>query len=715
MTLQALRHRTPRTHPCKNQLRKDGPPPISLLRDEVQKWYPLTVSAPSRENAKRKKKGVPPASSGDLVKRVDTVGNTICSTYDALHRVTSTTYSGPYQSVTPNKYFVYDAATVNSTTMTNTKGRLAEAYTATCQTCTKLTDAGFSYTARGEVSDVYESTPHSGGYYHVSASYWANGAVNQLSGISGLPSITYGADGAGRTSTVSAGSGQNPVSGTTYNVASLASQINLGSGDSDAFTYDPNTFRMTQYKFNVNSQSVIGALSWNAMGTLNSLNITDPFNSSDNQSCSYTHDDLVRSASVNCGSVWSQTFSYDAFGNISKSGTNSFQPTYSWLTNHMTAIGSSTPTYDANGNVTNDFLHAYSWDALGRPVTIDGVGVTYDALGLMVEQSKSGTYSEIVYAPWGGELAIMNAQTLTKAFVPLVGGSTAVYNSSGLAYYRHSDWLGSSRFASTPARAMYSDTAYAPFGEPYAQTGTPDLSFTSMNQDTVSNLYDFPAREYGIQGRWPSPDPAGLGAVSLEDPQSFNRYAYVRNSPTTFVDPLGLHLEVIGNCLYDVSTSTVSVQGDDGQTISNTDTTYTLVGCGSVGIPGYGQGGGGYGGGGGGGGGSGGSAQQPAPPSISPAAQSCINQANQQVQQQLQTFAGYSGTKLFGRIVIGAGFGALSVAKWTKYGGLWGMAAGAAIGGTIGAVSVALQDSTTIQNIQNSFMDKFQACLQKAP
>jgi YD repeat-containing protein len=35
-------------------------------------------------------------SKGDLVKKVDAVGNVTCYAYDALHRVTSTTYSGPY-------------------------------------------------------------------------------------------------------------------------------------------------------------------------------------------------------------------------------------------------------------------------------------------------------------------------------------------------------------------------------------------------------------------------------------------------------------------------------------------------------------------------------------------------------------------------------------------------------------------------------------------
>jgi RHS repeat-associated protein len=134
----------------------------------------------------------------------------------------------------------------------------------------------------------------------------------------------------------------------------------------------------------------------------------------------------------------------------------------------------------------------------------------------------------------------MNGQTLQKAFVPLAGGAVAVYTSSELAYYRHSDWLGSSRFASTPTRTMYSDGAYAPFGEPYADSGTSDLSFTGMNQDTVSGLYDFAAREYATQGRWPSPDPSGIASVSINDPQTWNRYAYVRNSPLHATDPNGL-------------------------------------------------------------------------------------------------------------------------------------------------------------------------------
>ena len=480
-------------------------------------------------------------SDGDLVKRVDAVGNVICYSYDALHRPLAITYpSGSYASVTPQKHFVYDSATVNSVTMLNTKTRLAEAYTCFSPCTTKLTDIGMSYTVRGQPSDIYESTPNSGTYYHVNETYWANGGLYQLSGLSALPTFTYTPDGEGRPYQASASSGQNPVTSTLFNSASLPTSITYGSNDSDSYSYDSNTDRVTQYQFSVNSQSLTGALTWNANHSLGSLSITDALNSADTQSCSFSHDDLRRLTNANCGSVWSQTFSYDPFGNLSSSGSMSFQPTYSVSTNQITSVGGFTPTYDADGNTTADPSNTYAWDSNGRPVTLDGVGLTYDALGRMVEQNRSGVYTQIVYGPNGDKFALMSGSTLQKAIVPLPGGAQALYNSSGLLYYGHSDHLGSIRLGSSSTRSVVFDMAYAPFGETYATSGSTDPAFTSQRQDTVANIYDFPAREYNNFGRWASPDPSGLSAVHPRNPQTLNRYAYVTNSPLAAVDPQGL-------------------------------------------------------------------------------------------------------------------------------------------------------------------------------
>ena len=521
-------------------------------------------------------------STGDVVKRVDAVGNTVCFSYDALHRKLSVTYpSGSYASVTPSKYFVYDSATVNSASMANAKSRLAEAYTCTSCPGTKLTDLGFSYTGRGEVSDVYELTPHSNSsYYHVTQTYWAHGAASQLSNLTGLPTISYAGfclkkkslDGEGRITQVTAGSGPNPVTGVTYNGDSLPTQVTLGSADNDIFSYDSNTLRLTQFKFNVGTQSkyLNGALTWNADGTLSQLALTDQFNSSNTQTCNYTHDDLTRIAQVDCGTGGlGQAFDYlsglnagyDAFGNLSKGVLlnhtgNSFQPTYSATSNQFASLpGCSSLSYDSNGNLKNDCNHTYTWDADGNSITVDSVGLTFDALDRMVEQNRSGTYTQVVYGPGGGKLALMSGQTLQKAFVPLPGQAAAVYTSSGLDHYRHSDWLGSVRMSSSsPSQGYVSSLAYAPFGETYASSGTTDASFTGMNPDTTgsttSSDYDFFAREYSNEGRWASPDPAGLSAVDPSNPQSWNRYAYVVNNAMSLIDPLGMDYCDGGNSPY---------------------------------------------------------------------------------------------------------------------------------------------------------------------
>ncbi|HXJ95146.1 MAG TPA: RHS repeat-associated core domain-containing protein [Terriglobia bacterium] len=58
--------------------------------------------------------------------------------------------------------------------------------------------------------------------------------------------------------------------------------------------------------------------------------------------------------------------------------------------------------------------------------------------------------------------------------------------------------------------------------------------------DLVRSLADEEAFRPEAPARWLTPDPAGLAAVDLTNPQSLNRYAYVLNNPTTLIDPSGL-------------------------------------------------------------------------------------------------------------------------------------------------------------------------------
>ncbi|MGH9205684.1 MAG: hypothetical protein ACRD1G_03870, partial [Acidimicrobiales bacterium] len=268
--------------------------------------------------------------------------------------------------------------------------------------------------------------------------------------------------------------------------------MTFGSGDSDSFSFDGNTGRMTEYQYDVNGDvdAVTGALMWNTNGTLKQLAITDALKSANTQTCNYTYDDLARISSVGCNN-WSQTFTIGAFGNVSYTGSNggtSFQPVWQTspsITNRIATVGSppnqQTYSYDSNGDLlstgTGTGTSAYAWDADGNLVTETPNGSgghprTYDAFDRMVE--AGGSPVQFVYGPLGDKQALMQGQTALQGRVPLPGGAVAQYdNGTTLTYYWHSDWEGSVRFASTATSptGTWMDSAYAPYGEQYALSG----------------------------------------------------------------------------------------------------------------------------------------------------------------------------------------------------------------------------------------------------
>lgn len=477
---------------------------------------------------------------------------------------------------------MYDSATLNGTAMQNAKGQLAEAWTCTGGCSSKATDAFFSlFPESGStgrlVAQVYEMTPHSNpNYYLTQDTYYPNGVIGNiaasLNGSSiGVPSMSFGLGGMGRPITATDTTHSLTLtSGASYNAAGNPTGITLGNGDSDSFQYDSNTYRPTQFKYNITGSgafTITGNLTWNPNWSLQQKTQTDTNDSSKNQTCNYSADDLQRIASVNCATAWEQTFSYDAFGNIKKTANpgpgQGYLAGYNYVTNRVNS--GVVATYDANGNQTQNTFATFAWNAASQPVTVNGIGATYDALGRMVETVNGSTYTEYLYRPSGDKLALLNGTTLLKAVIPLPGGASAVYNSSGLNFLRHKDWLGSSLLTTTWAHGIHSKEAHAPFGETYNEVGTSDRSFTGQDQDTTQGIYDFMFRRYdGTAGRWLSPDPAGWAVVDQDDPQSMNRYAYVENDPMTFTDAFGLdqNCQMYGG--YDYNTYVVSgdIQSD---------------------------------------------------------------------------------------------------------------------------------------------------------
>ena len=498
-------------------------------------------------------------SKGDLVVSVDANGASTCYYYDALHRLTDVGSTGSNHC---RRYRYDNSSGVSGTrpsgiSPTNSLGRLVEAATDTCGG-TVISDEWFSYDARGQATDFYQWSTNSGGWYHIFQSYVANGNRAGLQGFLGtgtsIPfthSFWYDTnEGEGRQQGLWDGNVLAAIWwGTAYNPVGQPNQLAMIGGSAasmEVFTYDTSSGRMNLWQsFNTGvNKAQNGTLTWNANGTLQKLVMTDSFNSGNAQTCSYGYDDLARLASGNCGATtWNQNFSYDAWGNITKTvPTGSTGVPYNPV--YDTHNRASTSSYDSAGNTLSDGSNSYTYDSEGRPQSVGSTQVLYDAFNRTVELNNGASHTQIVYDPQGAKLAFMSGQTLQRYILPLAAGAQAVFTSSGLQYYRHADWLGTSRLALDVNGNLYSSYSYAPFGETYAGVGQANRSFTGQTQDVIVGQlgdYDFLFRQYTpSQGRWLVPDPAGLAAVDIANPQTWNRYAYVGNNPLSTVDPLGL-------------------------------------------------------------------------------------------------------------------------------------------------------------------------------
>lgn len=503
------------------------------------------------------------SSTGDLISSIDANGYKTCRTYDNLHRLTDVVVIKNNACVAPVKRFRYDSSThallssPPSYPTTNLVGRMFEAWTGDCtypvpaDGSTSTTDEWFVYNSLGQETELWESTWHIPGWYHSTVTYAPNGALASIAGVPGYPTVTYGFDGEGRPNTAIEGS-TNIVTGVTYNPAGQPTNIAIGAGDSDSYTYDPHTGNLTNYTFTVGAtpKTQSGTLTWDTDGTLGTLAITDTFNAGGAQTCTFAYDDLVRLTDDNCGSsIWHQTFSYDQYDNISKTGNpgTSWLPGYDAATNHITLTGA---TYDADGNLTNDGSgNNYGWFPDNKLQSVNSTDCTiftsttgrcviYDAFGRLAEVGINGTYTEVMYAPAGKVATMSGLTTVQKGYFPLPGGATLNTTGSGGTnrFFWHKDWLGTTRLASNIGSRLFTfDRAFAPYGEIYSTFGgTTDQSFTGDTQDIFPGLFSTPNRELSAtQGRWLQPDPARLG---------WNLYAY-GTDPNSGSDPSGLDFQ----------------------------------------------------------------------------------------------------------------------------------------------------------------------------
>lgn len=242
----------------------------------------------------------------------------------------------------------------------------------------------------------------------------------------------------------------------------------------------------------------------------------------------------------------SQSYGYDAFGNLWQSGAATGVPELrpngpSWY------LGS-------NGQVTNQLSNtAYHAGGYQAQLSLSvGTNATFDAEGRLVQVASGGVVATYDYDAEGRRVKRTDAGGNATYYVHDADGQLmaeyggAAATVTGVQYIA-TDQLGSTRMVQDAQGNCGVRMDYAPYGGVVPRTGqdcyvTPWTSgqmFTGALRDGATELDHMEARQYyATLGRFTSPDPENAGA-DPSSPGSWNMYAYVRNRPLSFVDPDG--------------------------------------------------------------------------------------------------------------------------------------------------------------------------------
>jgi RHS repeat-associated protein len=260
----------------------------------------------------------------------------------------------------------------------------------------------------------------------------------------------------------------------------------------------------------------------------------------------------------------SQSFSTDAVGNFTSVTTNGTTQTRTAnAQNQYTSIsGATTPTYDANGNMTKDETgRQFVYDAWNRLVTVKNSGGTtlesfsYDGLDRRVTQTASGTTTDLFYSDQDQVLEEMQSGATTVRYVwsPVyvnamvlrdrATGSPGTLNER-LWVQQDANWNVTALVNSSGVvveRYVYSPYGVVTIYDPSYTTVRSSSSyaanylFQGMRYDSISGLYEADERWYSAtQQRWISLDPIRFAAGDV------NFYRLEGNSPIAGVDPSGL-------------------------------------------------------------------------------------------------------------------------------------------------------------------------------
>ncbi|MGW3353761.1 RHS repeat-associated core domain-containing protein [Nonomuraea rubra] len=425
--------------------------------------------------------------------------------YDALNRVTKVSGSGA-GIVAPDKTYGYDLA----------------------DRATTVGDQTLEYNDRSLLTKI---TAPAGG---TSFAYDALGNPTQRVDATGTTTFTW--DDVSRLKTVT-----DPVSGRTntydYDKADRLKTITSANpANTQAYTYDA----LDRVKTHTLNNSGGGQLAKITYGWDKDDNLTSKATEglAGAGSNTYDYDDAGRLTSWTAPDGTTTAYEWDAAGNRVKAGdkTSAYDER-----NRLLEGDGSTYTYTPRGTLATQAKDGASrtltFDAFDRLLNDRDATYTYDVFDRLLTRQKNGTQQRFAYAGLGNDIAaitdqagLMQSSYGRDPFGDLVSVKDGAAPASGALTDQHQDLIGT--FTGTTLTAS---TAYTPFGEIAAQTGTKTSlgyqgGYTDPDTGTVN-----------MHARWYQP---GTGAFTSRDDWTLpaspsvqaNRYTYGNANPLIYRD-----------------------------------------------------------------------------------------------------------------------------------------------------------------------------------
>src|SRR5262249_28058682 len=401
---------------------------------------------------------------GNVTRHVDRKGQVATFTYDPLNRRTSGLYADGSSTS-----FVYDTAGRLVTAIDSVGGTIENTF----DVLDRLTSQS---TTLGTVGDQYD----------------ALGRRTTMTAAGQAP-VSYDYDAASQLRAIQ----QTPLSPATfdYDPTGRRTRLTLPNGVSTDYQYDAAS-RLTALTYR------------NAVGPLGDL--------------TYTYDRAGNRTRV--GGSFARTLLPDPIDSASYDAAN-----------RQLTFGARNLTYDANGNLTSDGTNSYTWDARDRLIALTGPtsgSYGYAGIGRRSANTLNGVRTDFLYD--GLDIALeLTGGAVTphlrslRIDEPLLRGTNEFYLAGA---------LGTAIALADATGSPTTVYTYEPFGGSAASgtASTASFRFTGRESDGGTGLYYYRARYYhpGLH-RFVSADPIGFrGGV--------NFYAYVGDNPLRYIDPLGL-------------------------------------------------------------------------------------------------------------------------------------------------------------------------------